>query len=145
MSHTPALEDEEGRFPNADSGSSVVAVVQPAQASPRDHLSAPHRAGPPIRCLLVQPEVGPVVMVVGDVIREEALEMALVQRDDLIEQLATAATDPALRDSILPRALDRGLHATNCHGSNGSRNFQPILCVVIIDEELGRGLIGKRF
>jgi hypothetical protein len=33
MSHTPALEDEEGRFPNADSGSSVVAVVQPAQAS----------------------------------------------------------------------------------------------------------------
>src|SRR5216683_5050183 len=87
--------------------------------------------------------MSPVVMVVRDVIREEPLEMALVQRNDLVEQLAPATADPALRDSILPRALDRGLHATNCHGSNRSRYFQSVLCVVIEDEELGHGLIGK--
>ena len=89
--------------------------------------------------------MSPVVMVVGDVIREEPLEMALVQRNDLVEQLTPATADPAFRDSILPRALDRGLHATNCHGSNRSRYFQSILCVVIIDQELGRGLVGKGF
>ena len=89
--------------------------------------------------------MGPVVMVVGDVIREEPLEVALVQRNDLVEQLAPAAADPAFRDSILPRALDGGLYAANCHGSNRSRYFQSILCVVIIDEELGRGLVGKGF
>ena len=89
--------------------------------------------------------MSPVVMVVGDVIREEPLEMALVQRNDLVEQLAPATADPAFRDSILPRALDRGLHATNWHGPNRSRYFQSILCVVIIDQELGRGLVGKGF
>ena len=89
--------------------------------------------------------MGPIVMVVGDVIRNEPLEMVLVQRNDLVEQFAPAAADPAFRDSILPRALDRGLHATNCHGSNRSRYFQSILCVVIIDQELGRGLVGKGF
>ena len=89
--------------------------------------------------------MSPVVMIVGDVVREEPLEMALVQRNDLVEQIAPAAADPAFRDSILPRALDRGLHATNCHGSNRSRYFQSILCVVIIDQELGRGLVGKGF
>ena len=87
--------------------------------------------------------MGPVVMVIGDIIRDKPLEMALVQRNDLVEQLAPAAADPAFRDSILPRALDRCLHATNCHGSNRSGYFQSILCVVIIDEELGRGLVGK--
>ena len=60
--------------------------------------------------MLAQPEMGPVVMVVGDVIREEPLEVALVQRNDLVEQLAPAAADPAFRDSILPRALDGGLY-----------------------------------
>ncbi len=71
--------------------------------------------------------------------------MALVQRDDLIEQLTSATADPALRDSILPRALDGGSHAAHLHGSNRSRDFQSILCVVIQDEELGCGLKGKCF
>jgi len=71
--------------------------------------------------------------------------MSLIQRDDLIEQLAPAAADPALRDSILPRALDGGLHAAQLHGLNRSRDFQSILCVVIQNEELWRGLIGKCF
>ena len=71
--------------------------------------------------------------------------MSLIQRDDLIEQLAPAAADPALRDSILPRALDGGLHAAQLHGLNRSRDFQSILCVVNQNEELARGLIGKCF
>ena len=45
--------------------------------------------------------MGPIVMVVGDVIRNEPLEMVLVQRNDLVEQFAPAAADPAFRDSIL--------------------------------------------
>src|SRR5260370_24475111 len=102
-------------------------------------------ARPARRCLLAQPEMGTVVMVVGDVIREEPLEMALVQRNDLVEQLAPAAADPAFRGSIRPRAVDGGLHAANFHGSNRSRYFQSILCIVVKDEELGRGLVGKGF
>jgi hypothetical protein len=41
MSQTAAVEDEETLISNTDLGSSVVAVMQSAQASPRDHPSAP--------------------------------------------------------------------------------------------------------
>jgi hypothetical protein len=41
MSQTAAVEDEETVISNTDLGSSVVAVMQSAQASPRDHPSAP--------------------------------------------------------------------------------------------------------
>ena len=61
-----------------DSGSSVVAVMQPAQTSPRENWTSTYGAGSTPRCLLVQPEMGAVVMVVGDVIRDEPLKMALV-------------------------------------------------------------------
>ena len=56
--------------------------------------------GPTPRCLFVQTEMGAVVMVIRDELQEESLEMALVQRDDLIEQLA-----PAACASSKPRAL----------------------------------------
>ena len=71
--------------------------------------------------------------------------MSLVLRNDLIEQFAGAASHPALRDSILPGALEGGLHAPNLHGSNRSRYFQSILRVVVKDEALGRELVGKGF
>src|SRR5262245_34825470 len=47
--------------------------------------------------------------------------------------------------SVLPGTLNRGLYAGDLHGSNRSRNVQPILCAVVKDEEFGRRLIGKGF
>src|SRR5438445_6216060 len=71
--------------------------------------------------------------------------MSLVQRNDLVEQFAAAASYPTFRDAVLPGTLNRGLYAGDLHGSNRSRNVQPILCVVVKDEELGRGLIREGF
>src|SRR5258708_23331665 len=116
-------------------------MVQGAHASPGDHLPAPYRESPTPGCLLVQSEVRAVVVVVREVIGEESLQMSLVQGNDLVEQFASAASDPTLRDAVLPRALDGGLRARDLHGSNRSRDFQSILRVVGKDEELGRGLI----
>ncbi len=84
-------------------------------------------------------------MVIGDVLREKSLEMSLVQRDDIIQQLAATTSNPALGHAILPRALDRRLHTFYLHGSNRRGNFESILCVVIKDEDLGRGLIREGF
>jgi hypothetical protein len=50
--------------------------------------------------LLVQPEVGSVVVIVGNVLGEESLQMSLIQRDYVVEQLAAAASDPTLGDPI---------------------------------------------
>jgi hypothetical protein len=37
---------------------------------------------------------------------EKPLEVALVQGDDVVEQIAPAAAYPALRNTVLPGALD---------------------------------------
>src|SRR5262249_38854937 len=126
-------------------GRSVVAMVQPTQAPPRNHLTTTHRPGPISRCSFTQPEVRAVVVVVREVIGEESFQVSLVQRNGLVEQFASAAPYPALRDSVLPGTLNRGLYAGDLHGSNRSRNVQPILCVVVKDEKFGRGLIRKGF
>jgi|SRR5437899_2990882 len=87
-------------------GSSVVAMVESAYASPGDHLPAPYSVSPIPWCLLIQSEMGAVVVVITDVLGEKSLQMPLIQRNDLVEQFAPAASDPALRNTILPRALD---------------------------------------
>ena len=47
-------------------------------------------------------------MVVGRIVSDEPPEMFFVQRDDMVKNLAPAASHPALRDPILPGRLDAG-------------------------------------
>ena len=84
-------------------------------------------------------------MVIANVIAQESLQMGFIQSDDVVEEITPTAAHPALGNPVLPRAADRGLHALHVHGSNGSGNFQPVLLVVIKEEESGSGLIGERF
>ena len=51
------------------------------------------------RCLLHQAEVSVILVVVADVFREQTLQVLLVHRDYLVQQLVAAALDPALRDA----------------------------------------------
>jgi len=69
--------------------------------------------------------------------------MALVQSNDVVEQVPSAAADPALSNTVLPRAPDGSLRGDDLHGSNRGWNFPSILCIVIKDEELGGRLIGE--
>src|SRR5713226_4610544 len=100
-------------------------MVQAAHASPGDHPPTPCRQCPTPWCLLIQPEVRAVVVVIRDVIGEESLQMSFVQRNDLVEQFAAAASYPTLRDSMLPGTLDGGLHAGDAHGSNRRGTSNP--------------------
>src|SRR5664279_4254274 len=68
-----------------DSSSPVMAVMQPAHALLANHCTLFPRACPASRCLLVQPEVGSVVVVIGNVLGEESLQMTLIQRDYVVE------------------------------------------------------------
>ena len=126
-------------------GSAVVAMVQPTQASPRDDLTRACRTSPARRCLLLKPEVRSVVMIIGHVFKEESLQMVLVQSNDVVEHIPSAAADPALSNTVLPRAPDGSLRGDDLHGSNRGWNFQSILCIVIKDEELGGRLIREGF
>jgi len=88
--------------------------------------------------------VGAIVVIIANIIAQKSLQMGLIQSDDMVEHIAAAASDPALGNAVLPRAVDRGLHALHVHGTNGRRNFLSVLLVVIKKEESGRGLVGKR-
>src|ERR1019366_5007849 len=85
-----------------DSSSPVIAVMQPAHALLADHCALFQRACPTSRRLLVQPQVRSVVVIIGNVLGEESLQMTLIQRDYVVEQVAAAASDPTLGNTILP-------------------------------------------
>ena len=53
-------------------------------------------------CLLLKPEMSPVLVIVADVIGHQALQMALVEHDNVVEQIAAAAGNNAFGDAVLP-------------------------------------------
>ena len=84
-------------------------------------------------------------MVIAKVVSKKSLQMAFVESDDVIEQIAAAASHPALGNPVLPGTLDRSLHVSNLQSANGSGNIQSILLIVVEEKEAGRGLVGKCF
>src|ERR1035438_5209539 len=128
-----------------DSSSPVIAVMQPAHALLANHCTVFQRACPTSRRLLVQTEVGSVVVIIGNVLGEESLQMALIQRDYVVEQVAAAASDPTLGDTILPGTLNRG--TDRCHLQRADRgwHFQSVLRIVVEYEKSGRRIVGESF
>jgi hypothetical protein len=80
-------------------------MVQTAKPWHRNHPATWARSSNGLtscRGLLFQPEVRPVVVVVADVLDHQALEMPLVEHDEVIEQVPAAVADEALGDAVLP-------------------------------------------
>ena len=48
----------------------------------------------------------PVLVVVANVLGHQAFQVALVENDDMIEQIAAAVPDPALGHAIMPGAAN---------------------------------------
>jgi hypothetical protein len=85
-----------------------------------------------------------VLMVVANILREQSLEMAF-HRDNVVQQVSSAAFDPTLRYAILPRAFKGRSYWAHLHGSNDRRNLQPVLGIAVEDEKLSRQIKRKRF
>src|SRR6185503_19791488 len=70
--------------------------------------------------------------------------MSLVQRDDMVENLAAAGSHPALRDPILPRGLNtRALRLQTGHVQKGD-HIGIEFRVVVQDGITIRNNLGKR-
>ena len=78
-----------------------------------------------------------IVVIVANVICKKSLQVSLVPGDDVVEQIAAAALHPALGHAVLPRAPDRGLHASDLQGAKGSQYFRAVFLVVIEEQEAG--------
>ena len=51
--------------------------------------------------------MGSVLVVVGDVLADQAEQMPLAKHDDVIQQFAAQSADPPLGESVLPRRARR--------------------------------------
>jgi hypothetical protein len=49
--------------------------------------------------------------------------MAFIHRDNVIQQVSSAAFDPTLRHTVLPGALEGGADRAYLQGSNGHRDL----------------------
>ena len=87
------------------------------------------------RCSFVQAKVSSVFMVVADIVGEKALQVALVEGNDVIQKIPPTTLNPAFSDSVLPRTLERCPNRTNSHRPHGDRNLNTILGIPIKDQE----------
>ena len=71
--------------------------------------------------------------------------MRLADGNHVIQQFATAAADPALGHTVLPRTTHCSPHSLDVHGANRDGHFSAVLGVVIQEEKLGRPFVGKGF
>src|SRR5664279_2788329 len=112
----------------ADSSSPVIAVMQAAHAPLANHCTLFPRACPTSRRLLIQPEVGSVVVIIGNVLEEESLQMALIQRDHVVEQEKPGR-------GIVGKSFSQLLHDPGAGGMPRDIEVQDAAAIMTDDEE----------
>jgi hypothetical protein len=86
-----------------------------------------------------------VLVVVANILREPAFQVAFVNCNDVIQEITPATPYPALCDSILPRTFERSAERLRPQGSNRCGDFRSILGITIKDDEPRSGSKWKCF
>jgi hypothetical protein len=88
--------------------------------------------------------VATVFVVVADIGTDEPNEMPFTENDDVLEELATAADDPALGGPVLPRTAIRDANWLRAHGLDELGHRGAEYRVAVKDEVSRRGVVRKR-
>jgi hypothetical protein len=83
-------------------GRSIVTMVQSAESFLRKDRTRSYGSNPAVRCPLLKSEMRAVLMMVTNILAEQSLQMAFIQRNTVVQQVSSAASHPSLRDAILP-------------------------------------------
>ena len=123
------------------SGSEFVAMMQASKPrygnSLRVHSRTLSRFASGWR-FLAQAEMCPVVMIVANVLRHESLQMAWVERNDVIEQHSAACAYPSFGNAILPWASNRRSHWLDAEIHNSLHNLTIESVLAIEDQKTRR-------
>src|ERR1700758_4511005 len=65
--------------------------------------------------VLSEPQMCPILVVVAHILSHQPLQMSLVQDDHVIQQVASAASYPTLRNAVLPRTAKGRAHGLASH------------------------------
>ena len=132
----------------AGSGGQIVAMVQTAEFL---HYHDPAAWFGPVRCLatgrcsLRQRKVSPVFMVIVDVLKHKPFQVAFIENDHVVEQIAAAVTDPAFRNAVLPWTSEAGPLGLDAECLHGIDHFAIELCAAIKDQVSGSRVVGEGF
>ena len=85
----------------------------------------------PSGVLFPQSEMRAVFVVVANILREQAFQVAFVNCDDVIQEITAATPYATLCDSTLPRTFERGADRTHAQRSNRCQDFQS-LCIGVL-------------
>ena len=78
-------------------------MVQPADSLLSKDPTQSYRTSPAVWRPLLKSEMRSVLMMVKNILGKQSLQMAFIQRNNVVQQVSSAASHPALRDAILPR------------------------------------------
>jgi len=96
------------------------------------------------RGLLVQSEMGSVIVVIANVLGHEPLEMAFIEHNYMVKQISTARTDEGLGRAIPPWALDTGSFGFYSEASDCLNNVSIEVAAPVKDKPPRCGIVGKR-
>jgi hypothetical protein len=88
-------------------GSPIEPLVQPSQSRMRKDVTGGYGASSSVWRSLPESEMCAVLVVVANILREPAFQVAFVNCDDVIQEITPATPYPTLCDSILPRTFER--------------------------------------
>jgi hypothetical protein len=88
------------------SSSQIVAMMQSTEPRCGDNLTlSPGDTGLSLAgSFLLYPEMSAVFVVIAHILGKKSLQMALIERDDVIEQITSAASYPTFGNAVLPWA-----------------------------------------
>jgi hypothetical protein len=132
LTDTPATQraEESRRSGPGESGGLLPDVTMMETAYPRERSDIRSVArvvlnGTPIGSAFAQPIVRAVQMIIANVVPKQSSQVPFVQRNHMVQQLPSAASDPSFSHSVLPgRCAARALGLQ----SDGTQGFQN-LCV----------------
>ena len=120
-------------------------MMQSAESLVRHDAAGGCGLSSPGRRFFPESKMRAILVIVADVLREQPFQMPFVHRNDLIQQIASAAFDPALRHTVLPRALEGGSDGLDLQGSHSRGNLKSILPVPVEDQKPGSRSEWERF
>src|SRR5467141_5004511 len=125
-------------------GRSIVTMVQPAESLLRMDPTRSYGADPAFRCPFLKSEMRTVLMMVTNIRGEQSLQMAFIQRNNLVQQVSPTASHPTLRDAILPGTPEGSSLGNDPGRFHRCDNLEPEFLIAIKDQVFMRGFKGKR-
>jgi hypothetical protein len=85
-----------------------------------------------------------ILVIIAYVLIHQPFQMALVENDHMVEQIAAAVADPALGDTVLPRTPEARLPGLNAEVPHRVDDFLIEVCAAIKSQVTGCSIVWKR-